>query len=331
MIGRLVLGACLLWLAPLAGAVTLKVATIAPDGTAWMREMREGAEQVARRTQGRVKFRFYPGGVMGSDKSMLRKLRIRQLQGAALSAGALSEIHRDAVVYGLPFLFRSTGEVDAIRSRLDPVVEHSLRDEGYVSFGLIEGGFAYLMSDRALRTVDDLRAQRAWVPEGDVITRAAFEAVGVSPISLPLTDVLTGLQTGLVDTVASSPTGAIALQWHTRLRYLTDVPLAYLYGALVIDRKTLERLSVADRRVVEEVMRSVSERLNRQSRQDNEGAREALRREGITFVVPTQAGLARWEGLVKAAIDRLGQEGVYDPRLLARARQLVDEYRAHSR
>lgn len=328
---RLALIVCLLLAAPLAGAVTLKVATIAPDGTAWMAEMRAGADQVARRTQGRVKFRFYPGGVMGSDKSMLRKLRIRQLQGAALSAGGLSEIHRDAAVYGLPFLFRSTAEVDDIRTRLDTVVEESLRENGYVSFGLIEGGFAYLMSDRPLRTVEDLRAQRVWVPEGDAITRASFEAVGVSPISLPLTDVLTGLQTGLVDTVASSPTGAIALQWHTRLRYLTDVPLAYLYGALVIDRKTLERLSVADRQVMEDVMRSVSERLNRQSRQDNEQARKALRREGIEFVVPTPAGLARWEGMVNTAIDWLGQEGVYDPALLARARRLIDEYRARRR
>lgn len=331
MTRRLALVACLLLVAPLAGAVTLKVATIAPDGTAWMAEMRGGAEQVARRTQGRVKFRFYPGGVMGSDKSMLRKLRIGQLQGAALSAGALSEIHRDAVVYGLPFLFRSTGEVDAVRSRLDPVVEQSLRQGGYVSFGFIEGGFAYLMSDRPLRTVEDLRTQRVWVPEGDAITRAAFDAVGVSPVSLPLTDVLTGLQTGLVDTVASSPTGAIALQWHTRLRYVTDVPLAYLYGALVIDRNALGRLSAADRKVVEEVMRSVAERLNDQSRRDNEEARGALRREGIAFVAPTQAGLARWEGLVNTAMDRLGQRGVYDPKLLARARQLIDEYRSRSR
>ena len=93
-------------------ALDIKIATLAPDGTLWMQEMRKGAEEIARRTDGRVVFKFYPGGSMGSDRNVLRKIRAGQLHGGMLTGGALSDIYTDAQLYGLPFLFRSYEELD---------------------------------------------------------------------------------------------------------------------------------------------------------------------------------------------------------------------------
>lgn len=311
-----------------AGATTLKIATAAPEGTAWMREMRQAAAAIAQRTAGRVQLTIYPGGVMGNEKSVLRKIRVGQLHGAAVTGGGLADIYPDIWVYGLPFTLRSYGEVDCVRSRMDGQMAEGLKRGGFVSFGLIDNGFAYLMSNRPVAGPEDLKGQKVWAPEGDPVSQAAFAAVGVSPVALPLTDVLTGLQTGLVDTVASSPVGAIALQWHTRVTHLADVPLAYLLGALVIDRKAFERLSQADQRVVRNILEDASARLDRQNRADSEAALRALRQQGIVFTSVAAAERQRWEGAVAAAMDDLARRGVFSTDMLRSLRRHLETCRS---
>lgn len=310
-----------------AEATTFKIATLAPDGTNWMKEMRAGAKEIKERTGGRVDFRFYPGGIMGNDKSVLRKIRVGQLHGGAITGGGLAEILPEAQVYNLPFLFRDFAEVDYVRSKMDPVLLESLKKKGYISFGISEGGFAYLMSSAPITGVDDLEGHKVWVPEGDQISRTAFEATGVSPISLPLTDVLTGLQTGLIDTVASTPTGAIALQWHTRVKYLTDTPLMYIYGTLVLKRRTFEKLSKSDQKIVHEVMTRHFQSLNELNRKDNQSAREALKSQGIEFVRSEPQEIARWQEVVGKAIEKLIQDRLFDPSIHKQLQQHLTTYR----
>ena len=192
---------------PAAGA-ELKIATIAPDGSHWMREMRAAAAEIKERTGGGVEIKFFPGGVMGNDAQVLRKIRIGQLHGGAFTAGGLAERYGALNLYGVPLLFRSLDEVDHVRGLLDPVLKRGLEEAGFVSFGFIEGGFANLLSNHPVRGIDDLRRRKVWVPEGDPISFVAMESLGLSPVVLPVTDVLTGLQTGLLDVAAASPVGA---------------------------------------------------------------------------------------------------------------------------
>src|SRR5512140_2883564 len=134
-----------------AQALTLKIATLAPDGTAWMQELRKGGDEIAQRTAGRGTVKFYPGGSMGSDRVVWRKIRAGQLQGGALTGGALAEINPDAQIYSLPMLFRSYDELDYVRARMDKKIEQGIEAHGFVTFGLTDGGFAYLMSSSPLR------------------------------------------------------------------------------------------------------------------------------------------------------------------------------------
>ena len=321
---------CLLLTLLLAGpaaAVTLKIATLSPDGTSWMRTMRAAGDELERRTDGRVELRFYPGGVMGNDKSVMRKLRIGQLQGGMVTVGALADTNRDIQVYGIPFLFRSLGEVDFVRRRMDAELLAELEKDGFVSFGFGEAGFAYLMSKHAVATVEDVKHRKVWAPEGDRISLAAMKALDISPVSLPLTDVLTGLETGLIDTVASPPVGAIALQWHTRVRYLTDVPLLYAYGILVIENKAFERLRPNDQALTREILASAFERINRQIRRDNEEAKAALARQGIAVIEPPRQDLEKWRDKVHQAIRKLEADGFFSPPTVAKVRRLLAQYR----
>ena len=310
-----------------AQALTLKIATLAPDGTRWMQAMRKGADEIGERTQGRVKLRFYPGGVMGNDRTVLRKIRIGQLHGGAVSANGLASIAPDSQIYALPFLFRSYAEVDYVRSKMDSHILDRLKEKGFISFGLSEGGFAYLMSDDPIVRIQDLKEKKVWTPEHDVISRTAFESLDISPIPLPLTDVLIGLQTGMIDTVAASPVGAIALQWHTSIAYLTDVPLLYLYGTLIVKAKALNKLSESDRAVVLNVMRSVFEKLNQQDRIDNAAARRALENQGIKIVKPSQQQLETLHKTVSTATRDLREKGFISAEILLIQQKHLTEFR----
>ena len=310
-----------------AFALDLKIATIAPDGTTWMQEMRRGASEIAQRTEGRVVFKFYPGGAMGSDKNVLRKIRAGQLQGGAITGGGLAEVYPDNQIYNLPLIFRSYEEMDYVRSKMDALISQGLEQRGFVSFGLAEGGFAYLMSNHAIRNIDDLKNAKVWMPEGDTISRGIYQALGVSPIPLPLTDVLTGLQTGLITTVGGSPTGAIALQWHTKLKYVTDVPLMYFYGTLAVDRKTYLKISPADQAVVREAMQAVFDKLNRRIRQDNENARKVLRQQGVEFVQLAPNEMEKLHKVASEAITQLGTQGVYSPDMFKTLQGHLEDYR----
>lgn len=317
----------LLLLPGLAAAFDFKIATLAPEGTAWMQEMRAGAAQIGERTQGRVGFKFYPGGAMGNDKSVLRKIRAGQLHGGALTGGGLSEVDPDTQIYSLPLMFHSYEELDYVRARMDSLIIQALAEHNFISFGLAEGGFAYMMSKEPVKASDDLKGLKVWVPEGDTVTRTVFESLGVSPIPLPLTDVMTGLETGLITTIGASPSGAIALQWHTKVKYVTDTPLMYFYGTLVIDKRSFDKISAADRQVVRDIMQDVYDRLNRQARVDNQAARDALERQGIVFLPLSTQELKKLRASAADAIQRLGKQGVYTASMLKTLEGHLQSYR----
>lgn len=310
-----------------AQAAVFKIATISPDGTAWMVAMREGAAEIERRTDGRVRFKFYPGGVMGSDEAVLRKIRIGQLHGGAVTIGDMAAVSPDITIYSLPYLFSSLDQVDYVRSRLDARLMQGLEKAGFVGFGLAEGGFTYMMSDEKLDTIADVRRKKIWIPQGNTVGEAVFKSADISPVQLPVSDVLTGLQTGLVDTVAASPIGAIALQWHTRIRYVVDEPMNYFAAMLVVDKRAYDKLSAEDQAVLREVMSGVYSRIDSQNRKDNQEAREALINQGIVFVPLSPGAQKEWKAVGEKAMRLLEQDNHYSRHLYEDLMRFVAESR----
>jgi len=309
-------------------AATLKIATIVPAGTSFLKQLQSAGDTIAGRTDGRVELKLFPGGVMGNDRAVLRKISIGQLDGAVVSSGGISLIHPDAQVYSLPFVFRNYDELEYVRQHIDPVIRERVASKGYVLAGISEGGFTYLFSRRPLRKLEDLKEARVWVPEGDDITARMFENAGAQTVSLPISDVFTSLQTGLIDTVTVNPAGAIALQWHTGVRYQTDAPLLFLVGMLVFDQHALAELKPADRDTVVDVMRSTFDQLDEVNRENNREAMKALRDQGIQLVEPTRPpSERRWVDIAHQTLQQLESEGSFDGALLDRVHGLVDEYR----
>lgn len=296
-----------------ANAATIKIATLAPDGTSWMKEMRSSAEAIKSKTEGRVDLKFYPGGVMGDDATVLRKIKIGQLQGGAFTGGEAAVITKDAEIYTVPFLFRNQEEVDKVRAKVDPLLKEQFRKNGFELLGISGGGFAYLMSTRELKTREDLKSAKVWVPQGDEIAAATFKAAGVTPIPLPLSDVYTSLQTGLIDTAANTTAGAIAFQWHTKIKHVADLPVIYVIGELAVDKKAFDTLTPADQKVLSDEIGGAFDRIDKQARSDNASARTALQQQGITFTAPSEAERKNWESIGADANKQLSARGAFSP------------------
>ena len=311
-----------------ADAKTLKIATLMPEGSGFVSEMRKAGKQIRMRTDGRVKLKFYPGGVMGNDKTVMRKMRVGQLHGAALPSGPLASVYPDIEIYSLPLFFRDYDEVEYVRERMDKKLMAGLAEAGFTVLAISDGGFAYLFSQSALRRVEDLPNAKIWVPEDDIMSQTALQIAGASPIPLPTADVYTALQTGLIDTVAAPPMSAIAFQWHTKVRTMTNVPLMYLIGIFTIDRKTFEKLPPEDQIIVREEIASASKRLDAETRKGNADATEALKNQGIEFVTASsEKELERWRDISSQATERLRQLNRYSKSSLDEIAEHINTYR----
>ena len=287
-------------------AQELKLATLAPDGSSWMNSFRAAADAVNEKTEGAVRIRFYPGGVMGDANTVLRRIRLGQLHGGAFTLGDLAGIAPATNLYSLPFQFRNNEELNALREEFDPFILDALREAGMVAPAISSGGFAYLFSADSVASTDDVSSDlRVWAPEGDDLSRRTLERIGATAVPLGMAEVYTGLQTGTINTFANTPSGAIILQWHSRAAYMLDLPVLMTFGTIAIDRRAFERLSESHQQIF---MQEVGEAIRAQQAsvdEENASARAALNGQGIEIVQPEEDDVETWQRLANEVLDEM--------------------------
>jgi len=300
---------------------TLKIATLAPDGSSWMRELRIASKEIETATQGRVAIKFYPGGVQGPDAVVIRKIRLGQLQGGVLTSSELAAVYPDAPIYSMPFMFDSWAEVDRARVQIDPLLAKGFEAKGYKMLGASGIGFAYMMGTKPIRTRAEMSNIKLWIPQNDVIAERVFKLGGITPIPLPLGDVFTSLQTGLVDTVANTPSGAIALQWHGKVRSMVDLPMSFVVGFLVLDMKAYKKLSPADQTIVSNIFGAAAKRMDANIKRDDAAALAAMKKQGLVVTKLDAAENARWRAIGAQVTNQLEKEKVVTSEMLNAVRK----------
>jgi TRAP-type C4-dicarboxylate transport system substrate-binding protein len=184
------------------------------------------------------------------------------------------------------------------------------------------------MSNEPLQTLAELKGRKVWIPEGDPTGFAALRALGVAPVVMPVTDVMTGLQTDLLDSVTVPPVGAVVFQWHTRLKYITELPIAYVYAAMLIDKKAFLKLSAEDQAIAREVMEGIYRKFDQNGVIENNKALQALLENGLQMVSPDTADVPQWRSIVNDSNRKLATDGAFDPALLDRMQMLIRDYQA---
>jgi TRAP-type C4-dicarboxylate transport system substrate-binding protein len=312
--------------APAANAVDIKIATMVPNQSQWMQDMRAAGKVIESRTDGRVRLKFYGGGTQGTEDKILQKIKIGQLHGGTFAPTDFMKQYGAVNVYGLPFVFSSWDEMRYVREQMDTELEEGFKKLNFVTFGFV-GSFSMVLSNEPISTYEDMKGKRVWLPQGDEISYEAMKRLQLSPVALPVTDVLTGLQTGLLDIAAIPPEVAVALQWHTRVRYFTDMPILYAMSFLAINKRILDKLSDQDRAVVDEELRKVYIRINANAEADSQNAVEALEKNGIQRVEPEAGQLEELQGIMTVANREMAEEGVFPLAVFEELERHVSEYR----
>ena len=309
-------------------AKELKIATSAPDGTAWMKLLRQAGTDVAKATETRVKLKFYPGGTQGDDRDVMRKMRIGQLHGGSIRTGVFGHTYSDVQLYNLPMVFRNMDEVDAVRRALDPDLIKGLGDAGYTAYGIAELGMAYAMSTREARSLADARRLKVWAPKGDIPAIRLLEAFDIKPITLTIGEVLPSLARGVIDTVAAPPVAVLPLQWHGPLEYVLDLPFMYIYSPFVIYERSLRDVTPADQATLHRILAAAVAEADRRSRADHDAAWNALANQGLEFLTPKAAEVDAWR---KAAVDATRvwiDEGIVSQPMYAKLQSVLAEIRS---
>jgi TRAP-type C4-dicarboxylate transport system substrate-binding protein len=179
-----------------------------------------------------------------------------------------------------------------------------------------------------MRDLESIRASKVWIPEGDKVGQIVFQALGITPIALPISDVFTGLQTGLIETVAVNPTSAIAFQWHSSTSYMTETPISYIIGVLAVQKKAFDKLSTAEQAVVRDEIAKVFSRLDVLNRSDNLAAKAALKQQGIIFVTPDPEEVERWKSISDGAIDEMVASGIISAEIVSQVREYLQSFRS---
>ena len=304
-----------------SGRHMLKFATLAPEGSAWMNLFEEINAEILQETNKRVRFRVYAGGVLGDETDMMRKMFVGQIHGAVVTASSLTRFLPDLDVLQLPFLFQNYAEVDYLLSKLDGHFRNGLEKNGYVVLGWSEGGFIQLMSTVPIVTLDDMRKAKVWIWEEAPMALAIFKEAGVTGIPLSVPDVLVGLQTGLVEVVYAPPAGAISLQWFTKTKYITNVPLMYIAGIIIVRKDAFERLSVQDQAVVRESFERQQERMRKTVRAENQSALQVMTRSGIQLLEVSKEEVEQFKQITQRAFQQPGSAGF--------SKAILDESEAH--
>ncbi|HEB57498.1 MAG TPA: ABC transporter substrate-binding protein [Gammaproteobacteria bacterium] len=308
-----------------------KFATLIPPDTAWMKEIDRWAADVARESQGRLKFKIYPGGIMGDEPDVLRKIRSRQLQGAFFTGYGIGRIYSPARVLEMPFLFKNTDESDYVRDQLMPEIEQGFREHGFELLGWPEVGFIHFFSKYPIHSLAELKTRHIWLWQGDPMGEAFVKVAGVAPIPLSIMDVYMQLSAkhGSIDTVYNSPFGALALQWYTKLKYASNISMTNAIGSLVVSKRFFDRLPADLQALLKRTGKITGQRIRAIMRRDNQESIAQLKQSGIEFMWDwNEKEFNELLLLRDQAAKIMADSGYIPPEYFERTRKMLDAFRA---
>jgi len=301
----------------------IKFATLAPEGSAWMKQMRRLDKLLREKSEGQLGFRLYAGGIAGDELDILRKIRIGQIHCAAFSGVGIGQILPMVRILDLPFLFRNYQEIDLVHRELRSFFSEHFRKKNFELLAWTEVGNVHLFSKKPIRKVENLSRLKIWTWSGDPISKETFSLLGTNPIPLSVIDVTTALNTGMIDTVYAPPLGALALQWHLYLKYMTSLPLAHATGAVLISRSFFEKIPSNLSKILRDEFEQAMADLTSYLREQTEESVRLIQESGLELIpMPTESDLRDFYRVHDQVAKRLTGK-IYPKELLDRVYSIL--------
>ncbi|MGE5185049.1 MAG: TRAP transporter substrate-binding protein DctP [Acidobacteriota bacterium] len=267
-----------------ADNVELRIATLAPSGSPWMETLDKAAVEIKAKTNGRVTMKYFEGGQQGDERDFVRKIKLGQLDGAAVTAIGLAMIDESIRVLELPRMFESAQELDYVADKMWPYFQKKFERKGFKLNDRGEVGWIYFLSKNKVESLNDLKGQKLWMWGDDQLVGAMFKKLGLNGVPLGVPEVDAGLTSGKINACYGSPVAAVALQWYTKIKYMTSMPMSFAIGATVVSLDSLKKISPEDQKLVEDIGKANAKKLRKVIRKANEDAKSTMTRKGVTVV-----------------------------------------------
>ena len=323
IIGFLVLGGTM---PALADPVTIKLGTVAPEGSVWHDALLQVRQRWREITNGDVELRIYAGGVLGGEGEMVRKLQRRGLDAVAITGAGLPRIDRIVEVLNIPLLFETYAELDHVRSRVAPEMEQHLEKRQFKVLSWVDAGWVYFFTKSPVRTPDQLRRLRLWISAGAPEEERLFAEFGFNVVPLPVTEMLTGLQTGLIEAIDVPPLFALLDRSYQLAGHMTDLRWAPLNAATVITSEAWERIPARYHQALLTAVREVARAAQAKIRSAGEQAIEEMQARGLKVIAMDEATRDEWLREARAAYPVLRANSAF-PELFDRVLRLAEEYK----
>jgi TRAP-type transport system periplasmic protein len=305
-IAALLLGGCLATARPAAAqTVTVKMATLVPEGSSWHQALKEVADQWKKISNGRVNVVLFAGGVAGDDPDVVRKMKMGTLQAGVLTAVGVAEIEKSVYALGVPMMYASYDEVYDVLEKMRPRLEGAIEKKGYIVLNWADGGWVHFFSKSSVRTPDDLKQQKLFQWTGDNDSLEIMKGAGFNVVPLPSTELATALQTGLVNAVPTTPQIAVLAQYYNYAKNMTDLSWSLLLGATVIKKDVWERIPADLHEPLLKAMRDAGTRMRHDVRQGGERDIEAMKKRGLNVVAVDARTREAWEKVVESVYPKI--------------------------
>ena len=286
------------------GVTALRVATLAPSGSSWMKVFNAWNQTIQKQTNNTLKLRFYTGGSQGDERDFVRKMRAGQMDGAAITTTGLGQLVRPVLVLSVPGIITTYAELDAVRSKMNARFDKMFVDAGYQLLGWGDVGKTRLFSTKRIERPNEIKKARPWAWKDDLIFTEFLKVVGANPVRLGVPEVYPALQTKMVDTVPASALAAVSLQWYTRLSYVSESNSGIIVGATILRKDKFEALTPEQQRVLLNTGVRAHKALNKSIRRDDDRSYATILKRGITGV-DTSRYRAEWSEVEDKVRDRL--------------------------
>jgi TRAP-type C4-dicarboxylate transport system substrate-binding protein len=306
----------------------VRIATLAPEGSPWMGVLDKAASEIKEKTSSRVKLKYFAGGQQGDERDFVDKIKLGQLDGAAVTSIGLAMIDESIRVLELPMIFDSAEEVDYVADKMWPYFQAKFEKKGFKLNDRGEVGWIYFLSKNKVTNLGELKAQKIWQWGDDKLVGTLFGKLGLNGVKLGVPEVDPSLTSGRINACYGSPVAAVALQWYSKIKFMTSMPMSFAIGATVVSMKSLEKLSAEDQKTLEEIGSANAKKLRKVIRRANEDAQATMVKKGITVVETPQAMKDEFTKLAMTVHTDLMAKGVYTKDEYDRVIKARDEYRA---
>ena len=288
-----------------AKKIIIKMASLAPEGTVYHGMLIEMGQQWKKATNGEVILRVYPGGIIGDERDMIRKIRLGQFHAAAVSTEGLHEINPDVYVFSLPLVYDNYDDVEWMRSQMDDRIRRGMNNNGFELLTWADVGWVHHFSTEPVVYPEDLEKLKMFVWAGGYKAAELWKKGGFQPVPLASTDIMPGLQTGLIQSASTVSIFALSQQLFGIANYMLDMKWGLLTGALIIDSRTWNRIKPEYQKAMISISKTIIESKTNVIRDGGEAAISAMEEYGLKVHRQTPGELKVWKEFVGSWADEI--------------------------